>query len=668
MMERVDPAVLDQPVEPTDEPNIKHAEALASALNRSAERVQALWFSFLTFTLYLAIATGTTTHRMLLLESELNLPALNIKLPLLGFYILAPLIFVIIHFYVLLNLVLLARTAKSFDDELVRVFPEDGDAREAFRMRIENTLFVQLLVGGWPERHGLNAKFLSSMALITLAVSPLALLLMLEIKFLPYHSEPITWFHRGLLALDLSLVWTLWPGYRSGWGVRLWPRKKRRIAAAGVFSAVVLLYAVAGVTFPDELMYSATNWLHGRTINTVRNGIVPSGRLFWYEWIAPVNVLRLGGEDLIDDTKLTHLTEKKDTSSDAERWVASLSLAGRDLTEARLASADLRHVDLSNAIVNRADLRHAWLTDARLNGAQLQGSFFHGAHFQGASFQRSQLQGSEFYHADVRGASLSMANLQGASLNSAHFEGADLGGAELQGATMDGAYLQGAVIEGALLHGASLNGAHLQGAQLDHAELQGTTLDGANLEGAWLVNAFVWRSDARKAKWKGTFAYNLQPKPATMCDPANACEWTSGDLKHLEKIVESSVPEALDDKMRENAVRRIKRALDPRTPLKGEREIAKIWERASSAPDGYDNVLAEQWRAIGCAAEGAPYVVRGLIRQMDEERPFVENSEEKSKLAGAFLSKDCIGARELSESEFPKLKTIRDSAARSASR
>jgi hypothetical protein len=191
----------------------------------SAERVQTLWFSFLTFMLYLAIAAGTTTHRMLFLESPLNLPVLNIALPLLAFYILTPVIFVVFHFYMLLNLVLLARTAKSFEDSLARAFPEKGEARENFRMRIENTLFVQLLVGGRLEREGLNAKLLSLMALITLALAPAALLLFLEVKFLPYHSWQITWLHRGLLAVDLALVWTLWPGYRSGWGVRLWPKR-----------------------------------------------------------------------------------------------------------------------------------------------------------------------------------------------------------------------------------------------------------------------------------------------------------------------------------------------------------------------------------------------------------------------------------------------------------
>jgi hypothetical protein len=235
-------------------PDTEEAEALAAALNHSADRVQTLWFSFLTFMLYLAVATGTTTHRMLFLESPLKLPVLNIDLPLLGFYILTPLIFIVFHFYMLLNLVLLARTAKSFEDALERAFPKDGEARENFRMRIENTLFVQLLVGGRLERKGINAWLLSWMALITLALAPVALLLMFEIMFLPYHSEKITWLHRGLLALDLALVWTLWPGYRRGWGVRLWLKAAWWLVWPVVGSAAVLAYAAMVATFPDERM------------------------------------------------------------------------------------------------------------------------------------------------------------------------------------------------------------------------------------------------------------------------------------------------------------------------------------------------------------------------------------------------------------------------------
>jgi hypothetical protein len=235
-------------------PDTKEAEAFVDALNHSAERVQTLWFSFLTFMLYFAIATWTTTHRILFLASPLTLPVLNIPLPLLGFYILAPFIFVVFHFYTLLNLVLLARTAKTFEYALQIAFPRDENEkpRENFRMRIENTLFVQLLVGGRLEREGINAKLLSLMALISLALAPVALLLMIQIKFLPYHSEWITWWHRFLLLADVALVWTLWPGYRSGWGVRLWPRGTWRLAVPGLLTAVALAFAMLWLTFPGE--------------------------------------------------------------------------------------------------------------------------------------------------------------------------------------------------------------------------------------------------------------------------------------------------------------------------------------------------------------------------------------------------------------------------------
>ncbi len=348
---------------------------MASALNHSAERVQTLWFSFLTFMLYLAIATGTTTHRMLFLESPLNLPVLNIPLPLLAFYILTPVIFVVLHFYMLLNLVLLARTARSFEDALGRAFPDDGAARENFRMRIENTLFVQLLVGGRLEREGINAKLLSLMALISLALAPVALLLMFEVKFLPYHSEKITWLHRGLLTLDLALVWTLWPGYRSGWGVRLWPKTTWWLVSPALGSAAALAYAGVVATFPDERMYVATDWLHGSTLRDRNTGEVPSPDApKWYALIAPINTLDLHGEDLIDDAKLAHIIEKNESSTNAQRWVATLSLAGRDLTGANLSDADIRHVDFSGATLNRANLRLHGPRTRNFDDAQLQGA------------------------------------------------------------------------------------------------------------------------------------------------------------------------------------------------------------------------------------------------------------------------------------------------------
>jgi uncharacterized protein YjbI with pentapeptide repeats len=594
------------------EPDTKEAEALAAALNHSAERAQTLWFSFLTFMLYLAVATGTTTHRMLFLQSPLNLPVLNIALPLLGFYILTPVIFVVFHFYMLLNLVLLARTARTFEGALQSAFPKDENekARENFRMRIENTLFVQLLVGAKLEREGLNARLLSLMALITLALAPVALMLMFEVKFLPYHSEWITWLHRGLLALDLALVWTLWPGYRSGWGVRIWPKRSWWLVVPGVLSAVTLVYAVAVATFPDEPIYLATNWLPGSTQDAVTSDMASSDTPNWYALIAPVNTLALRGEDLIDDAKLKKIIEKNESATGEPRWAATLPLVGRDLTGADLFSADVRHVDFSHAILNRANLIFALAEEAH----------FHQTH------------------------------LQGTSLDAAHLQGALLVGAQLQGASLDAAQLQGAL----------LDGAQLQGAALDAAQLQGADLDGAELQGASFVHVCAWRADARQAAWENTSV------ELPTADTIHECDWTAASFAALKRLIAEEVPEVSN--IKHLATERIEQWLDPTKALAGEDEMAKIWaarERESPTPATYEKSLAGLWSKLGCAAEGAPYVLHALIDRLSPwSSPFRDQSDAAKDLASAFLDEaHCAGAHGLSEADKAKLKEI---AARAA--
>jgi hypothetical protein len=239
-------------------PETKEAEALAAALNHSAERLQTLWFTFLTVMLYLLVTVYSTTPRMLFLGELLKLPVVDIRLPIVGFYFLAPFLFVVFHFYLFLNLVLLARTAKSFEDALVRAFPEDGEARENLRMRIENALFVHILVGGRPERKGINAKLMSFVAWVTLVLFPLLLLVALEGHFLFYHDWKISSWHRFLLAVDFGQVLALWPAYRRGWGIihlwpklswrLVWPKFSWRLVRTGVFSTLVILLFILPVT------------------------------------------------------------------------------------------------------------------------------------------------------------------------------------------------------------------------------------------------------------------------------------------------------------------------------------------------------------------------------------------------------------------------------------
>ena len=77
-------------------------EQLERSVNDFALRVSAIWVSFLVFGLYLVIAADAVTYRQLVLEELIKLPVLNISLSMLGFFYLAPLLFVILHVYVLI--------------------------------------------------------------------------------------------------------------------------------------------------------------------------------------------------------------------------------------------------------------------------------------------------------------------------------------------------------------------------------------------------------------------------------------------------------------------------------------------------------------------------------------------------------------------------------------
>jgi hypothetical protein len=82
----------------------KDVAELQKALNDTAGKASVLWTTFITFQLYLAIAFGSVTHRDLFLEAPIKLPLLNVDLPLVGFFVLAPILLPLLVFLQLLGL------------------------------------------------------------------------------------------------------------------------------------------------------------------------------------------------------------------------------------------------------------------------------------------------------------------------------------------------------------------------------------------------------------------------------------------------------------------------------------------------------------------------------------------------------------------------------------
>src|SRR5271165_3092141 len=101
------------------------------SLNDASAKCSALWTTFVTLELYLAITFGSITHRALLLEEPVTLPLLNALLPLTGFFFVAPMLLVIFHFYILLQLKGLSLNVMNLEHKLSKLeLEEEQSARQ----------------------------------------------------------------------------------------------------------------------------------------------------------------------------------------------------------------------------------------------------------------------------------------------------------------------------------------------------------------------------------------------------------------------------------------------------------------------------------------------------------------------------------------------------------
>jgi hypothetical protein len=84
-------------------------EAVRKSVEDAASVSTGLWLSYLFVLVYIGIAAGAVKHQDLFLENPVKLPFLSdVPLPLVAFFILAPIVFIVSHTYTLVHFVMLA--------------------------------------------------------------------------------------------------------------------------------------------------------------------------------------------------------------------------------------------------------------------------------------------------------------------------------------------------------------------------------------------------------------------------------------------------------------------------------------------------------------------------------------------------------------------------------
>jgi hypothetical protein len=103
-------------------------------------------------------------------------------------FLLAPILLVILHVYVLLQVLLLGRTTTAYNDAVAGLgFSTEESA--SLRQRLANTLFAQRFAGSPREREGFIGVLLSIIIWTTLVAAPIRIILAFQLRFLPYHSH-----------------------------------------------------------------------------------------------------------------------------------------------------------------------------------------------------------------------------------------------------------------------------------------------------------------------------------------------------------------------------------------------------------------------------------------------------------------------------------------------
>ncbi len=672
------------------------------SVNNAASRVRGLWLGYIALLSYLFITVGAVTHTDLLLENPVELPILNVKLSLLGFFAIAPAFLLINHFYLLLHLVGLRRRIREYN-EMVGREKLDPDTEDLRRRELDSFVVVQAFGGGREERRGWTGWILIPIIWITVIASPVFVLLQMQIVFLPYQSELLSWVHRLAIIVDLGILWLFWPVMQNG-SQRLKfvvPFSSPLSSLGAIVFFLVFAFSVVVATFPGEQIDLSGIGGNATTDNprseTPRDWVLwPLKRVLFEGEVNELTgsraslfsrTLVIPDGDFVDDAELNEQSKVSIGELPHQRR-RMLSLRGRNLRGAVLVRADLRSADLSGADLRNANMEGAKLDGSvlapiktganpdnksdilqysRLDGAwlknvTLRGAMLDDAHLEGVVFDRSFLQGASFKRARLQGASMNFTNLQGASFDFARMHGVQIGRANLQGASLNYAFLYGAIFDSSNLSGASLKSARLQvssmrrtnliGASLNRAEMQGSSLYEAKLQLASFNSTKLWRMRASNPT-NSTFV----SKPDFA--PAFASE------KEYQKFVSQILSET--DKVDLGAwvsFRLI--SLHPSSDAEDYQDEVSKWEAAASkaiTTGSYQARLELVLKEISCndLGENSPYVAEGISRSSSGYSLIKDLGSQAAGLAAHMVTATnlrCPGAVGISNVARNELRTI----------
>jgi uncharacterized protein YjbI with pentapeptide repeats len=423
-----------------------------------SESARKLFLALLAGCLYSWLTIATTVDLDLITNRRSSpLPIIQTPIPIVGFYVIAPLILICLSFYFQFYL-------QKLWEELGTLPAVFTDGR-ALYARADPWLFNDLVRSHFwrlKEKRPLLSHLQARISiLLAWWVVPITLVLFWA-RFLRKQDTGGTMFHA--LVLALSIVTSI-RFYRLATKTLRGDRREefnwhgaslRGSTYTGMVSFIVpmliLVIVSAGAVFgihvdrPEELPYQKSQTL----VPGVMEGI----------GFYPFAVIK-----------------NAELSVKPQNWNGVDRESLKQVKGADLQSRHLRYAYADGAFLAKAQLSESDLEGASFSGADLTQAVLIHSNLRGVS-----LVGAHLYHADLSGASMRSGRLVRADLSCATFSGADLTGASLYGATLVGANLANSTFVWADLSSANLADADLTGADLTGADLTNADLNNADLK------------------------------------------------------------------------------------------------------------------------------------------------------------------------------------------
>jgi uncharacterized protein YjbI with pentapeptide repeats len=364
---------------------------------------------------WLTIAT-TNDARLVSNSASSPLPIIGSEIPIVSFYVTAPLvllcIYVYFHFYLQHLWKALALLPARFQDGR----PLDNQSYPWLVTAIIRRHHKFLM-----QRRSLMAK-LEELGAIALAWYTVPITLIgFWLRYLPRHDWLVTGLHIGFLTFAFSMALLF---YRSA--ERTVKGKEAKYVGLNTIWRNFRVLNITGVLlvflFFWSVSFGAINGTPAREWKRRDDtrAIVP--------WIFD----KLGYE-IFADFRETSVSTKPDVY-----WqIRSESDRIHSVRGAHLKRADLRYADMFRAFLVKANIRNSDLSGARMRETNLQNADMRGAKLENVDFRNANLRGADFREANLvnvkfSGADLRNANLGLADLRNAHFENTYLEGADFR--------------------------------------------------------------------------------------------------------------------------------------------------------------------------------------------------------------------------------------------